>query len=78
MKSADLIKMVRDDFKMMWNKHLKYIETQGQEGMPCLDVPFMERLMARTDEEILDHALSKGVYIIDKEEYLQKIKEVGI
>lgn len=69
MKSEDVIKMVRRDVEIMWQKHLDWIETQGQKGMPCLDIPAMEKLRNRTDLEILDKALSRGMYIPDYDEY---------
>ena len=53
MKAEIVIKQVRDDMQMMWNKHLLYTETKGAEGIPCLDVPSMKEYMNRTDEEIL-------------------------
>ena len=74
MKAEDVIKMVRRDVEEMWNKHLTWIKTNGAEGMPCLDIPAMEKLRARTDREILDKAVSRGVYVIDREEYLAKLE----
>ena len=69
MKAEAVIAMVRRDVETMWQKHLNWLATGGQEGIPCLDIPSMERLRNRTDLEILDKALSKGMYIPDYEEY---------
>ena len=72
MKAEAVIKMVREDVEMMWQKHLDWEATGGKRGMPCLDIPAMQKLRQRTDLEILDKALSRGVYIPDYEEYKQK------
>ena len=72
MKAEAVIAMVRRDVETMWQKHLNWLATGGQEGIPCLDIPSMERLRNRTDLEILDKALSKGMYIPDYEEYKAK------
>lgn len=72
MKAEAVIKMVRDDVEEMWQKHLDWEATQGQKGMPCLDIPAMQKLRERTDLEILDKAISRGMYIPDYEEYKTK------
>ena len=72
MKAKDVIEMVRRDVEIMWQKHLDWLATNGEQGMPCLDVPAMQKLRNRTDLEILDKALSRGMYIPDYEEYKQK------
>ena len=70
MKAEAVIAMVRRDVETMWQKHLNWLATGGQEGIPCLDIPSMERLRNRTDLEILDKALSKGMYIHDSIMYM--------
>ena len=69
MKAEEVIKMVRRDVEFMWAKHLLWEKTVGMQGMPCLDIENMQRLRNRTDLEILDKALSRGMYIPDYEEY---------
>lgn len=71
MKAADLIKEVRESTLMLWNSHQKYIETGGKVGLLCFDPDVLEARLKRTDREIIEQGLAKGVYIEDAENYLK-------
>ena len=58
MKAAALIKEVRESTQHLYDSYQKYLET--------------ERLK-RSDRDIIEQGLAKGVYIEDAEEYLAKL-----
>ena len=75
MKAEALIKQVRESNQRLWDSHLLYIETDGKQGMKCFTPESFQKKLNRTDYEILQEAEEKGIYIVDKEEYLAKIKK---
>jgi len=73
MKAADLIKEVRESTQRMWDSHLQYIETNGEVGMLCFTPEVMKKKLERTDRDIVNEGLAKGVLIEDAEEYLASL-----
>lgn len=75
MKAADLIKDVRESTQRLWDSYQLYISSGGRQGMNCFTPDVMEKLVNRTDAEIIAQAEAKGLSIEDKEEYLAKASE---
>lgn len=73
MKAAVLIKEVRESTQRMWDSHLQYIETNGEVGMLCFTPDIMKQKLDRTDRDIINEAIAKGVAIEDAEEYLASV-----
>lgn len=73
MKAADLIKEVRESTQRMWDSHLQYIETNGEVGMLCFTPEVMKKKLERTDRDIINEGIAKGVLIEDAEEYLASL-----
>jgi len=73
MKAADLIKEVRESTQRMWDSHLQYIETNGEVGMLCFTPEVLKKKLERTDRDIVNEGLAKGVLIEDAEEYLASL-----
>lgn len=73
MKAADLIKEVRSSTQLLWDSHMRYIESGGEVGMPCFTPDILKQKLDRTDRDIIEQGLAKGVYIEDAEEYLAKL-----
>lgn len=71
MKAADLIKEVRETTQRLYDSYQKYLETGGQVGLCCFDPDILEARVRRTDREIIEQGLAKGVYIEDAEDYLK-------
>lgn len=71
MKASDLIKEVRQTTQYLYDSYQKYLETGGQAGLCCLNPDALEAKMKRTDREIIEQGLAKGVYIEDVESYLK-------
>lgn len=71
MKAADLIKEVRETTQYLYDSYQKYLETGGQVGLCCFDPDVLEARLKRTDREIIEQGLAKGVYIEDAEDYLK-------
>ena len=74
MKSAALIKEVRESTQALWDSHQRYIATNGQLGLRCFSPEVLEEKMKRTDREIIEQGLERGVYIEDANEYLASLK----
>lgn len=74
MKAANLIKEVRESTQMLWDSYQKYIDTNGEEGMLCFTPDVLKEKLNRTDRDIIEQGLAKGVYIEDAEEYLANLK----
>ena len=74
MKAAVLIKEVRESTQMLWDSHQKYIDTNGEAGMLCFTPDILKEKLNRTDRDIIEQGLTKGIYIEDAEEYLANIK----
>lgn len=73
MKSEAVIKQIRTPIAEMWEQYQQQI-ARGERGS-CLSPDRLKQLYERTDEEILQAAEENGVYIIDKDEYLEKLKK---
>ncbi len=73
MKAAALIKEVRDSTQRLWDSHMRYVESGGQVGMLCFAPDVLKQRLDRTDKDIIEQGLAKGVYIEDAEEYLAKL-----
>ena len=73
MKAADLIKEVRSSTQLLWDSHMRYIESGGEVGMPCFTPDILKQKLGRTDRDVIEQGLAKGVYIEDAEEYLAKL-----
>ena len=73
MKAADLIKEVRSSTQLLWDSHMRYIESGGEVGMPFFTPDILKQKLDRTDRDIIEQGLAKGVYIEDAEEYLAKL-----
>lgn len=71
MKAADLIKEVRETTQYLYDSYQKYLKTGGQSGLCCFDPDILETRLKRTDREIIEQGLAKGVYIEDAEDYLK-------
>lgn len=75
MKAADLIKDVRESTQRLWDSYQLYLSSNGKRGLNCFTPEAMEKLVNRTDAEIIAQAEAKGLTIEDKEEYLAKVSE---
>lgn len=73
MKAADFIKDIRSSTQRMWESHKLYLSTNGEQGMRCFTPDKMEALLNRTDREIIELGLAKGINIEDAEEYLTSV-----
>lgn len=73
MKAAALIKEVRESTQYLYDSYQKYLETDGQMGLRCFDPDLLEERLKRSDRDIIEQGLAKGVYIEDAEEYLAKL-----
>ena len=51
----------------------KWLETDGKMGLCCFDPDLLEERLKRSDRDIIEQGLAKGVYIEDAEEYLAKL-----
>lgn len=73
MKAAALIKEVRESTQHLYDSYQKYLETDGKMGLCCFDPDLLEERLNRSDRDIIEQGLAKGVYIEDAEEYLAKL-----
>ena len=71
MKAEVLIKEVRESTQALWESHQRYIETNGEAGLLCFTPDVLIQRLNRTDREIVEQGLAKGVYIEDAEDYLK-------
>lgn len=71
MKGAALIKEVRETTQRLYDSYQTYLVTDGQSGLRCFDPDILEARMKRTDREIIEQGLAKGVYIEDADDYLK-------
>ena len=60
MKVKDFIDYIRKDRLELWNQHLLWVKTNGEQGIRCATPEIMESLINETDEEIIHKALDKG------------------
>lgn len=65
----DLLTSVRSSNLRLWESHLRFIESNGQEGMRCFSPEKMQELINRTDDEIIMAAIARGVYLEDLDNY---------
>lgn len=75
MITENLIKEVRRTIGAAWDSYQLYLKTHGMEGTRCFTPEILEQKYNRTDEDIIREAEEKGIYLIDKDEYLAKIKK---
>ncbi|MBO7312290.1 MAG: hypothetical protein J6U82_05745 [Alistipes sp.] len=66
-----MIKEVRESTQALWESHQRYIETNGEAGLLCFTPDVLIQRLNRTDREIIEQGLAKGVYIEDAEDYLK-------
>ena len=71
MKAAALIKEVRDSTQQLWDSHMRYVESGGQVGMLCFTPDALKQKLDRTDREIIEQGLARGIYIEDADDYLK-------
>lgn len=74
MKAAALIKEVRESTQHLYDSYQRYLESDGQSGLCCFDPDVLEARLNRTDKEIIEQGLAKGLYIEDAEDYLASTK----
>lgn len=70
MKAEALIKEVRESTQYLYDSYQKYLETDGRAGLFCFDPDTLMQRLNRTDKEIVEQGLAKGVYIEDADEFL--------
>lgn len=73
MKAAALIKEVRESTQYLYDSYQRYLESDGLVGLNCLDTDTLMQRLNRTDREIVEQGLAKGVYIEDADEFLAGI-----
>ena len=73
MKAAALIKEVRESTQHLYDSYQKYLETDGKMGLCCFDPDLLEERLKRSDRDIIEQGLAKGVYIEDAEEFVAKL-----
>lgn len=69
MTGQQLVDMIRKDREELWNEHLLWVETKGEQGVQCLTIDKMQALLNESDEDIIRKGLINGVYISDLEKY---------
>lgn len=75
-EAEEVIKKNRESLEKLKQMHLDYIQSNGKDGCACLNYEeFMNTYYNMTDEQILNTVEERGIKIIDKEEYLEKIKK---
>lgn len=74
MKAAALIKEVRESTQALWESHQRWIETNGEMGLRCFTPDVLKEKLERTDRDIIEQGIAKGVYIEDAAEYLANIE----
>lgn len=75
MKTESLIKEVRAAIGNAWASHQLWVKTNGEQGFRCFTPDILEQKYNRTDEDIIAEAEAKGIVLVDKDEYLDKIKK---
>ena len=70
MKSKDLIEQERAKMQQLYNSHKLWENTNGEQGMQCLNPEKLERYIDRTDKEIVQAGLDAGLWIEDAENYI--------
>lgn len=75
MKAAALIQEVRESTQYLYDSYQRYLESDGLVGLNCLDPDTLMKRLNRTDREIVEQGLAKGVYIEDANEFLSANKK---
>lgn len=70
MKAEILIKEVRESNQKLWDSYQLFLSTNGEQGINCFTPDKMKRLLERTDKEIIEAGIAKGVVIEDADIYL--------
>ena len=70
MKAEVLIKEVRESNQKLWDSYQLFLSTNGEQGINCFTPDKMKRLLERTDKEIIEAGIAKGVVIEDADIYL--------
>lgn len=73
MKAKDFIVDVRSSNQRLWDSYQLFLSTKGEQGMNCFTPDKMKQLLERSDREIVEQGLAKGVYIEDAEAFLQSV-----
>ena len=75
MIAEEIIKQYREEYTSLWNQHLKYVNSNGIEGLYFLNPSILEQLVNLSEVEILERCEKKGFIATDKEEYLANLKK---
>lgn len=70
MKASEFIKIVRDDTAELYQLHELSVQTNGEQGLMCLNPEKLIEKMKMTDGEILKFYLAHGADIDDADEFL--------
>lgn len=70
MKAEILIKEVRESNQKLWDSYQLFLSTNGEQGINCFTPDKMKRLLERTDREIIEAGIAKGIAIEDADVYL--------
>lgn len=70
MKAEVLIKEVRESNQKLWDSYQLFLSTNGEQGINCFTPDKMKRLLERTDREIIEAGIAKGIVIEDADVYL--------
>lgn len=73
MKAKDFIVDVRSSNQRLWDSYQLFLSTKGEQGMNCFTPDKMKQLLERSDKEIVEQGLAKGVYIEDAEAFLESV-----
>lgn len=73
MKANDFIVDVRSSTQRLWDSYQLFLSTKGEQGMNCFTPDKMKQLLERSDKEIIEQGLAKGVYIEDAEAFLKGV-----
>lgn len=71
MKAKKLIESVRNDVQRMYDLYEEYVRTDGASGMNCSNPESLRKKLDRTDAEIVQLAIDKGLWIEDADDYLK-------
>lgn len=70
MKAKELIEQERIKIQQLYNSHKLWEETKGEQGLKCLSPEKVEKMLDRTDKEIIQAGLDAGLWIEDAEMYI--------
>ena len=69
MKVEYLLQQERVKMQDLYNSHKLWEETNGEQGLQCLNPEKLEQCVNRTDEQIIEDALKVGLWLEDLEDY---------